>query len=232
MDTYSSKKNHSKIIFHIDVNNAFLSWTAVDLLAKGYDKDIRTIPAIIGGDESKRAGIVLAKSNPARIYDIKTAEPIVFALKKYPNLAIYPPNYALYNIMSDRLYNLFLKYTDKVERYSIDEAFLDVTEYLFKHTPEELAQIIYDDIFSSLKFAVNIGISDKKLFAKTASDFKKGSKIHTLYSEEIQEKLWPLDVSNLFTVGKKLEQNLKKLQIKTVGDLACFDKSLLEKRFR
>ena len=213
------KDNSNKIIFHIDVNSAYLSWTAVDLL-KTSNKDIRLIPSIIGGDETKRSGVVLARSNPAKKLGIKTGEPVYFAIQKATNLKIYPANFVLYEKMSSDFNCILSKYTAIIEKYSIDESFLDVTDYLLGKTALELAKTIKDDIFTSLGFTVNIGISNVKLLAKTASDFKKPNMIHTLYSNEIEKKLWPLDISNLFTVGRKTESILRKMQINTIRDLA------------
>lgn len=224
------ENNNNKVIFHVDVNNAFLSWTAVELLKDGYH-DIRDIPSIIGGDETKRSGIVLAKSNPAKALGIKTAEPIYFALKKVPNLEIFPPNHLLYKEKSDELNNIFSKYTQIIEKYSIDESFLDVSDYLLGKTPLELAKILQKDIYDSLGFTVNIGISNSKILAKTASDFKKPNMIHILYTSEIKEKLWNLDISSLFSVGKKMQEGLRKLQLNTIGDIAVFDPNFLEKKF-
>ena len=106
-----------KQILHIDVNNAFLSWTAVDMLKNGSKIDIREIPAIIGGDETRRAGIVLAKSQKAKEFGIQTAQTIYMAKAKCPSLKIYPSDYKIYKNYSDKLYNLLLEYTDKIERF-------------------------------------------------------------------------------------------------------------------
>lgn len=141
-----NKNNKNRVIFHVDVNNAFLSWTAVELL-KTNNKDIRNIPSIIGGDETKRSGIVLARSNPAKELGIKTAEPIYFALKKVPSLEIYPPNFILYEKKSEELNKLFNKYTEIVEKYSIDESFLDVTDYLFRQNSSRISKKIKNRYF-------------------------------------------------------------------------------------
>lgn len=219
-----------RIIFHIDVNNAFLSWTAIEMLNSGYDKDIRTIPSIIAGDESARKGIVLAKSPVAKELGIRTAEPIFSAVQKCKDLKIYPPDHDLYNLCSNKLYKLCLKYTDIVEQYSIDEMFLDVTRSLRKHTPLQLAKIIQKDILDSFGFTVNIGIANGRILAKTASDFEKPNKIHTLFYNEIPKKLWPLDISKLFTVGRQTNKKLHNLQIRTIKDLAFYDlKTLINK---
>ena len=222
-----------RLIFHIDVNNAFLSWTAVLLLKQGYQKDIRTIPAIIGGDKSKRHGIVLAKSPIAKKFGIKTAETIYQAKKKCPKLEIYPPDYKWYYKQSQNLFNYLSQYSPQLEKFSIDECFLDMTgtNYLYKDY-YALAIKIKEDIKTKFGFTVNIGIGNNKLCAKMASDFEKPDKVHTLLKQEIETKLWPLDVGNLFMVGKRTKEELNKLNIYTIKDLAFTNDKILEKKFK
>lgn len=217
-------------ILHVDVNNAFLSWTALDLLRNGEKLDIRKIESVIGGDESRRAGIVLAKSTSAKRYGITTGETLYQARKKCPNLKVYQGNYNSYQKYSLKLYELLLEYTDKIERYSIDECFLDMTEYLMGRTLEQIALEINKRVREELGFTVNIGLSENKLLAKMASDFEKPDKIHTLYKSEISQKMWNLPIQELFMLGKKTVPILNNLNIKTIGDLAKFDKKLLEKK--
>lgn len=219
-------------ILHVDVNNAFLSWTAVEKLKNGETLDIRTIPAIIGGDEAQRKGIVLAKSNIAKQFGIQTGEPIFFARKKCPNIQIFQSDFNVYRRYSNALYNLLLEYTDKIERYSIDECFLDLTGYIPK--PRKLIDIAYEiskRAREELGFTVNIGVAPNKLLAKMASDFEKPNKVHTLYQEEIETKMWKLPVSELFMVGRRSLPKLQKMGIKTIGDLAKSDEKLLIKNF-
>lgn len=220
-----------KQILHIDVNNAFLSWTAVEMLKQGSKIDIREIPAIIGGDETKRSGIVLAKSMKAKECGIKTAETIYQARMKCPEIKIYAANHTIYKKYSDSLYNLLSQYTDKIERFSIDECFLDMTEYLMNDTLINKAKEINKRVKEELKFTVNIGVAHNKLLAKMASDFTKPDKIHTLYEEEIPTKMWPLPISELFMLGKKTVPKLYNMQIKTIGNLAKANKTILEKKF-
>ena len=221
-----------RLIFHIDVNNAFLSWTAVDMLKKGAKLDIRTIPAIIGGDESKRHGVVLAKSNIAKQFGIKTGEPIYFARKKCPNLQVFESNHKMYREYSNKLYNLFKEYTNIIERFSIDECFLDMTNFIGKNENYlSIAKEISIRIKEELGFTVNIGIAHNKLLAKMASDFEKPDKIHTLWTDEIKTKMWPLKVSELLMVGRKSIPKLEKMGIRTIGDLANFDKETIYKTF-
>ena len=218
-------------ILHVDVNNAFLSWTAVDLLKNGYPIDIRNIPSIIGGDEERRSGIVLAKSPIAKKFGIVTGEPIYFARKKCNKIEIFPSNFEIFKMYSEKLYNLLLEYTDIIERFSIDECFLDLTHYLKGRKLEEVAKEINYRVEHELGFTVNIGVSSNKLLAKMASDFEKPNKIHTLYEYEIEDKMWGLPVSELFMIGKKTVPKLHNLRIKTIGDLAKSDKDFIIKRF-
>lgn len=222
-----------RIIFHIDVNNAFLSWTAVWLLKTGYQLDIRTIPAIIGGSETDRRGIVLAKSPIAKKFGIITAETIYHAKKKCPTLRIYPPNYQWYYEKSSELFAYLSQYSPLIEKFSVDECFIDMsgTHYLYEDY-ETLAHHIKQEIKEKFGYTVNIGIANNKLCAKMASDFEKPDKVHTLYKEEIKQKLWPLPVGDLFMVGKKSKEVLNRLNIITIKDLAAADERLLEKHFK
>lgn len=219
-------------ILHVDVNNAFLSWTAIDMLHNGENIDIRTIPAIIGGDESSRHGVVLAKSMKAKEFGIKTGEPIYQARKKCPNLQVFMGDYSSYKKHSNELYELLLEYTDQIERFSIDECFMDMT--LFLPPNETLLNKAYEirkRVKEKLGFTVNIGVANNKLLAKMASDFTKPDKVHTLFKEEIPKKMWTLPISELFMVGRKSIPKLEQLGIKTIGDLAKQDETILIKKF-
>jgi len=218
---------------HIDVNNAFLSWTAVDMLKNGSTVDIRKRYAIIGGDETKRRGIVLAKSNLCKQKGVYTSQTIYSARKLCPYLDVYKPNYALYKKYSNNLYNYLLKYTNIIERYSIDECFLDYTDIKNLYgDPIKFAYKIKNDIYSLFGFTVNVGIGNNKLCAKMASDFSKPNKVHTLFYNEIEAKMWPLDVSELFMIGVKSSEKLKKLNINTIYELAHTDRYFLETKFK
>ena len=217
---------------HVDVNNAFLSWTAVDRLNKGEKVDIRTIPAVIGGDEAERRGIVLAKSFIAKQFGIKTGEPLYIARKKCPQIQVFPSNYTIYKKYSNQMIEIFKKYTDQIEQVSIDECSLDLTHFILKGEKiEEKAKSISTEIKEKLGFTVNIGIAHNKLLAKMASDFEKPDKIHTLYENEIPVKMWPLPISDLIMVGRKTIPKLQKIGIKTIGDLANRGEQDIIKRF-
>lgn len=217
---------------HIDVNNAFLSWTAINLLKKGHSEDIRLISAIIGGNELTRHGVVLAKSNIAKQFGIKTGETIYQAKKKCPQIRVFPTNHEMYKKYSDKLYNLLLTYTNKIERFSIDECFIDFSDILKSRKDfRKLAIEISQKIKKELLFTVNIGLSDNKILAKMASDFEKPDKIHTLYKEEIEEKMWNLPIEELFMVGKKSSVKLRSIGITKIKDLAISNKKMIIKRF-
>lgn len=222
-----------RIIMHIDVNNAFLSWSAVDLLNKGYKYDIRDSYAVIGGDEARRSGIVLAKSTPAKKLGIVTAETLYSARKKCKVLKVYPPNFKFYNEMSNKLFSLLRKYSPDIEIASIDECYLDYGKVKSLYGDEvEFAYKIKDEIKKTLGFTVNIGIANNKLCAKMASDFSKPDKVHTLYKNEIEEKMFPLDIGDLFGIGKRTVPKLQSLGIYKIYDLAHYDPLKLEKYFK
>ena len=222
-----------RIIFHIDVNNAFLSWTALDLLNKGYKEDIRNIVCVIGGDEKNRNGIVLSKSTPAKKYGIKTAETLYMARKKYKNLKVFPADHEYYKKMSDKLFNLLSNYSPDIEVASIDECYLDYGKVKNLYGDEiKFAYMLKDKIKNDLGFTVNIGIANNKLCAKMASDFEKPDKVHTLYMSEVQNKMWPLPIDELFGIGRSSAEKLKSIGIKTIEDLAKANVSKIEKIFK
>ena len=222
------------VCFHVDVNSAFLSWTACDLLwNKEIDYDLRTVPSIIGGNQATRHGIVLAKSIPSKKYGIITGEPVIDAKKKCPGLIVMPPDYKLYVSRSNDLMDLLRTFTPDVEQYSVDEAFCDFSGFeLIYGTPVVFANELREKIRDELGFTVNIGVSSNRLLAKMASDFKKPDMVHTLFPWEIEEKMWPLPVGNLFYVGHSSERKLRNLGIKTIGDLAHCDMDILRSHLK
>lgn len=227
-------EQQKRTIFHVDVNSAFLSWEAVRRLKNDPEAvDLRTIPSAIGGDRAKRHGVILAKSIPAKKYGIRTGEPVVDALRKCPELVLAAGDFKWYYQNSEALLAILRSYTPDVEQTSIDEAFLDMTgtERLWG-TPLEAANKIREQVYRELGFTVNVGISVNKLLAKMASDFKKPNLVHTLYPEEIPDKMWPLPVSELFFVGKMTADKLNQLGIRTIGDLAHADRQMLRSHLK
>lgn len=209
-----------RLIFHIDVNSAFLSWEAVRRVKQGLP-DLREIPACIGGDPRKRTGIVVAKSIPAKKYGIQTGEPMAMALRKCPQLTVVPGDFALFDQCSKAFKAICASYAPVMESFSIDEVFLDMTgTSLIYPDAVAIACEIKDKIYSELGFTVNVGISTNKLLAKMASDFEKPNKVHTLFPDEIPVKMWPLPIRDLLFLGKVSEKKLTEAGIRTIGDLA------------
>lgn len=218
---------------HIDVNNAFLSWMAVWRLKNGYKVDIRQRYAVIGGDEDARRGIVTAKSDPCKKRGVVTAETLYSARKKCPYLEVYKGDFKVFKMYSDMMYNYLLKYSDVIERYSIDECFLDYTSSVnLFGDPIKIAYKIKNDIKDLFGFTVNVGIGNNKLEAKMASDFTKPDRVHTLFDNEIKKKMWPLPVEDLFMVGKSAASRLRDDGIKTIGELACTNIEILKRKFK
>lgn len=210
----------SRLVFHIDVNSAYLSWEAARRVAAG-EADLRLIPSAIGGDREKRTGVILAKSIPAKKFGVRTGEPVAMALRKCPDLVLARPDFRLYEQSSKAFMDICREYAPVVEKYSIDECFLDMSgTHRIYPDPLAIAHTIKDKIRDTLGFTVNVGIGENKILAKMASDFEKPDKIHTLYLHEIPQKLWPLPVRELFTVGASTAEKLEKARIRTIGDLA------------
>lgn len=221
----------NRVVLHVDVNAAFLSWEATYRRQHGEGVDLRDIPSVIAGDESLRKGIVLACSLPAKRYGVHTGETLWQARRKCPSLLVAPPAQPLYQACSEALTDLLCGYTDKVARYSIDECFLDLTDAacLMDRNPEAVAIEIRDRVRQELGFTVNIGVSVNKLLAKTASELEKPNRVHTLYPAEIPQKFWTLPVRELFLVGPRVAPRLYRLNIFSIGHLAQADPELLER---
>ncbi|SFB71102.1 DNA polymerase Y family protein [Butyrivibrio sp. YAB3001] len=230
-------KNYETIIFHIDVNSAFLSWSAIKMLKDNPGSvDLRTIPSAVGGDVKSRHGIITAKSIPAKKYGIVTGEPVVKALQKCPKLVLVQSDFATYKEYSHAFINVLKKYSPLIEQVSVDEAYVDITgtRNLYKNSetaefpfPLNIANLIKNEVRDTLGFTVNVGISCNKLLAKMASDFQKPDRIHTLFPEEVPLKMWPLPIGDLFGCGKSTAERLNSLGIRTIGDAAKADLSYL-----
>ena len=221
-----------RVIFHVDANSAFLSWSAAyRVKVLGETTDLRDIPSVVAGDKESRHSIILAKSTPAKKYGIKTGEPLFQALEKCPDLVVVPPDYHLYVEASRHFVAMLRQFSPVVEQYSIDEAWVDMTgtQRLFGD-PRLAAEQMRKRIWEELGFTVNVGISSNKLLAKMAGDFEKPNKVHTLFPEEVPTKFWPLPVRDLFLVGAATERKLKVMGIYTIGDLAKADEKILKKR--
>ena len=221
-----------RLIFHVDVNSAFLSWEAVDRLANGETLDLRTVPSCVGGDPDRRTSIVSTKSIPAKKYGIVTGEPVATALRKCPELIVVKPNFQLYKKMSHAFKSILNEYTPLMQSFSIDEVFMDMSGMQRLHPdPIKLAYEMKDRIRDELGFTVNVGIARNKLCAKMASDFEKPDKVHTLFPDEIESKMWPLPVGELFGCGQSTAKKLIEMHINTIGDLAKEDERVLLRTF-
>ena len=221
-----------RVIFHVDANSAFLSWSAAyRVKVLGEAEDLRDIPSAVAGDKESRHSIILARSTPAKKFGVQTGEPLFQALEKCPQLKVVPPDYPLYVEASRHFVEMLRQFSPQVQQYSIDEAWVDMTgtERLFG-SPRLAAEKMRQRINDELGFTVNIGISSNKLLAKMAGDFEKPNKVHTLFPEEMEEKMWPLPVRDLFLVGPATEKKLKVYGIYTIGDLAKADISILRRR--
>ena len=222
-----------RVIFHVDANSAFLSWSAAyRVKVLGEKEDLRDVPSVVAGDKESRHSIILAKSAPAKKYGIQTGEPLFQALEKCPELKIVQPDYPLYVEASRHFVEMLRQFSPQVQQYSIDEAWVDMTGTQRLWGPPRLAaETMRRRIWEELGFTVNVGISSNKLLAKMAGDFEKPNKVHTLFPEEMESKMWPLPVRDLFLVGPATERKLKLLGIYTIGDLANADLSLIRHRF-
>lgn len=249
-------ESEGRTIFHVDVNSAFLSWSALKRLEEDPDAvDLRTIPSGVGGDVKTRHGIITAKSIPAKKYGVQTGEPVVKALQKCPQLVLVPPDFETYRKYSHALMEILSRYSPLLQQVSIDEAYLDVTERVSEKETSgvvclqvgckgtsgvvctsggerkraiALARQIRDQVRTELGFTVNVGISCNKLLAKMASDFEKPDRTHTLYPEEVPAKMWPLPIEALHGCGKSTAQKLQLIGINTIGDAAAADRALLQ----
>ena len=216
-----------RVIFHIDVNSAFVSWTAVKILREG-GQDMRLVPSVVSGDPSDRRSIVTAASMPAKKLGVKVATPVSMALRICPDLVILRGDWEWYKACSQGFINICREYSPVLQQFSVDECFIDMTCRLAGRDPVAVATELKDRIRTELGFTVNVGVGSNKLLAKTASDFEKPDKVHTLWLDEVREKMWPLPVRDLLWVGKKTEQRLLAYGIRTIGDLAAMpDASLV-----
>ena len=215
-----------RIIFHIDVNSAFLSWIAVKMVREG-KPDLRLVPSVVSGDPEDRRSIITAASIPAKKLGIKTAQPVSMALRTCPSLVIVGGDWGWYKECSEGFISICRKYSPVLQQFSIDECFIDMSFRCYGQDPVEVATRLKDEIRTTLGFTVNVGVGSNKLLAKMASDFEKPDKVHTLWESEVQEKMWPLGVRDLLWVGKKTEARLTSYGIRTIGDLATIDITML-----
>jgi DNA polymerase-4 len=222
-----------RTVFHVDVNSAYLSWEAAWRLQHGSTLDLRTIPSVVGGDPESRHGIVLTKSIPAKKFGIQTGEVLWQARQKCPNLVVVPPNYSLYMMCHQALLDLLHDFSSDVQVYSIDEAFIEYTgSESVQGDAVATAHRLKDRIRNELGFTVNVGVGPNKLLAKMAGEFSKPDKVHTCWPEEIESKMWPMPVGELFGVGRATTPKLQRLNIMTIGDLANAPDDMLARHLK
>lgn len=208
-----------RVVFHIDVNSAFVSWSAVKILSEG-GPDIRLVPSVVSGDPSDRRSIVAAKSIPCKKFGINTAEPVSMAVRKCPQLVIVRGDWEWYKKCSMNFISICRTYSPVLQQFSVDECFIEMTGRLDGRDPVAVADMLREEIKSRLGFTVNVGVGSNKLLAKMASDFEKPDKVHTLWAEEVEDKMWPLPVGNLLWVGRKTQERLTAYGVKTIRNLA------------
>ena len=206
-------------ILHCDLNNFFAS---VEMLKR---PELRNVPMAVSGDPNKRHGIILAKNQIAKKYGIYTPETVYSALKKCPKLVLVKPHYEEYVKYSKLVNEIYRKYTDRVEKFGIDESFLDVTESInIFGSPYEIAYKIKEEIKQKYSLTISVGVSFTKSLAKLGSDLKKPDAITVLDYDNYKEKIYDLPVEMLLYVGKNTQTKLNKIGIKTIGDLANSNK--------
>ena len=219
-----------RVIFHIDVNSAFLSWTAVQLMQDGH-QDIRLVPSVVSGDPSDRRSIITAASIPAKKIGIKTAEPVTMALRRCPGLIVVKGDWEWYRRCSEGFIEICRKYSPVLQQFSIDECFLDYSGLSHQFgPPREAADTIRRRMREELGFTVNVGIGPNKVLAKMAGELRKPDMTHTLFPEELAHKLWPLPAGELFMAGPQSQRRLQMLSIRTIGDLARADPRMLARQ--
>ena len=214
-----------RVILHCDCNSFFASVETV------LNPEYKNVPMAVCGSQEDRHGIVLAKNELAKSYNIQTAETVYSAKKKCPSLVIAEPHYKEYTTFSRRVNDIYARYTDMIEPFGIDESWLDVTasRKLFGDGVD-IAQRIRHDVKKEIGITVSIGVSFNKVFAKLGSDYKKPDAITEISEENFKDIIFPLPASSLLFVGKKTEASLREIGVKTIGELAATSKELLVMR--
>ena len=215
-------EGRERVILHSDLNNFFASVEIANNPA------LAGKPLIVCGDPKERHGIVLAKNEEAKKLGIKTAETVYSALKKCPDLQMVEGHHLEYKKYSQKVVEIYARYTDQIEECSIDECSLDMTESVMLFgSGYEIAEKIRRAVKEELGLTVSIGVSFNKVFAKLASELKKPDAVTEITRENYKDKVWPLPVTDLLFVGKSTADVLHKIGVHTIGDLANTDEGLL-----
>ena len=211
-----------RVILHCDANSFFAS------VETALNPEYKDVPIAVCGSTENRHGIVLAKNEYAKSYGIKTAETVYSAKKKCPNLVTVSPHYDKYLEFSQRVNEIYAKYTDIIEPFGIDESWLDVTasQKLFG-TGQQIAELIREEVKKRIRITLSIGVSFNKVFAKLGSDYKKPDAVTVISKDNYREIVYPLSAGDLLFIGKKTESVLATMGIRTIGDLADTSPDLL-----
>jgi len=212
-----------RVIFHCDLNSFYASVELLD------HPELRHLPVAVCGDPDSRHGIILAKNEPAKKFGIKTAETIWQARRKCPELVLLPSHRERYVDYSRRVGQIYEQYTDLVEPFGIDESWLDVTGtvHLFGGDARALADRIREQVRNQLGLTISVGVSFNKVFAKLGSDYKKPDATTVIRREDVPAMVWPLPITDLLFVGRAAARELAKYGVRTIGDLARFDREAL-----
>ena len=214
-----------KDILHVDLNNFFASCECLR------NEKIRNLPVAVCGSVEERHGIVLAKNYPAKDMGVKTGQAIWQAKQLCPNLVTVLPNFPLYVEFSKKVRKILLDYTDRVEPFSIDESWLDVTNSKIMGTPIEIADEIRRRVLEETGLTVSVGVSFNKIFAKLGSDLKKPNATTVISKDNFKQVVWPLPVNDLLMIGPATTKKLNSMGIFTIGQLANLKKEFLEQKF-
>lgn len=214
---------NTKTILHCDMNSFFASVELLDY------PQLTNCPVAVAGDPNSRHGIILAKNQLAKERGVVTAETVWQARKKCPGLVLLPPHHEKYHFYSEKINRIYLRFTDMVEPFSIDESWLDVTgsRKLFG-TGQEIADRIRHTVKSELGLTLSAGVSDNRIFAKMGSDYKKPDATTVVTHKFFHDVFWPMDVDHMFFAGRKTGEKLKASGIETIGDLATSDPLMLK----
>ncbi|MEG2457073.1 MAG: DNA polymerase IV, partial [Clostridia bacterium] len=215
-----------RVILHCDMNNFYASVECV------LNPELQGKPVAVCGDPKKRHGIVLAKSQSAKKFGVKTGDAVWQAIKKCPNLIVVAPHHEEYVRYSEIVFKIYTTITDRVESFGIDECWLDVTESIKMFgSGEKIADMLRERVKKETGLTISVGVSFTKIFAKLGSDYKKPDATTVITRENYKQLVWPLPILELLMIGKSSAERLKKLNINTIGDLAKTDRTLLNRHF-
>ncbi len=209
--------SRQRMIFHIDINHCYAQIEEMMYPA------LRDVPMAVGGHEEKRHGIILTKNDKAKKYGVKTGESLREAKEKCPDLLIIPPHYDDYIYYTNQVKNIYRDYTDRIESFGMDEAWIDYTDSakLFGD-PVDIAKKIQQRVFDEIGLTVSVGVSWNKVFAKFGSDYRKPSGFTVITKENYKDIVWPSPVEDLLYVGWATTHKLHQRGILTIGELANY----------